>query len=65
MNQAVLQVCKTSISGSNSDGASNPFLREPQCQRDDRQYRLHLREEQRRPRRCIARRMPPDFHHGC
>ena len=26
--------------------------------------RLYLREEQRRPRGCIARRMQPDLHHG-
>ena len=30
MDEAVLQVCKTSIFGSHPDGASNPFLREPQ-----------------------------------
>jgi hypothetical protein len=24
----------------------------------------YLREEQRSPRGCIARRMQPDFHHG-
>ncbi len=31
---------------------------------DDREYRLYLMEEQRRPRGCIARRMQTDFHHG-
>ena len=25
---------------------------------------LYLKEEQRSPRGCIARRMQPDFHHG-
>src|SRR5436190_16125373 len=28
------------------------------------QDREYLREEQRSPRGCIARRMQPDFHHG-
>ena len=32
--------------------------------RDDREYRLYLTEEQRRPRGWIARRMQTDFHHG-
>ena len=36
----------------------------PRARRDDREYREYLREEQRRPRGCIARRMQPDFHHG-
>ncbi len=36
----------------------------PRARRDDREYRLYLREEQRRPRGCIARRMQPDFYHG-
>src|SRR5438046_7064361 len=34
------------------------------ARRDDREYREYLREEQRSPRGCIARRMQPDFHHG-
>ena len=34
------------------------------ARRDDREYRLYLMEEQRRPRGCIARRMQTDFHHG-
>src|SRR5919106_6434285 len=34
------------------------------ARRDDREFREYLREEQRRPRGCIARRMQPDFHHG-
>ncbi len=33
------------------------------ARRDDREYRLYLMEEQRRPRGCIARRMQTDFHH--
>ena len=36
----------------------------PRARRDDREYREYLREEQRSPRGCIARRMQPDFHHG-
>ena len=32
--------------------------------RDDREYGLYLKEEQRRPRGCVARRMQTDFHHG-
>ena len=49
----------------------------PRAWRDDREYREYLREEQRSPRGCIARRtgsptrqprwgprMQPDFHHG-
>ena len=32
--------------------------------RDDREDRLYLTEEQRRPRGWIARRMQTDFHHG-
>jgi diphthine-ammonia ligase len=31
---------------------------------DDREYREYLSEEQRRRRRCIARRMQPDVHRG-
>ena len=34
------------------------------ARRDDREYREYLREEQRSPRGCIARRMQPDSHHG-
>src|SRR5437867_915544 len=34
------------------------------ARRDDREYREYLREEQRRQRGCIARRMQPGFHHG-
>ncbi len=34
------------------------------ARRDDREYRLYLMEDQRRPRGCIARRMQTDFHHG-
>src|SRR5204862_2729240 len=34
------------------------------ARRDDREYREYLREEQRSPRGCIARRMQPDFHYG-
>ena len=30
----------------------------------DREYREYLREEQRRRRGCVARRMQPDFHRG-
>src|SRR3990170_5176690 len=26
--------------------------------------RLYLKEKQRRPRGCVARRMQPEFHHG-
>ena len=36
----------------------------PRARRDDREYREYLREEQRSPRGCIARRMQPAFHHG-
>jgi hypothetical protein len=36
----------------------------PPARRDDREYRLYSREEQRSPRGCIARRMQPDLHHG-
>ena len=34
------------------------------ARRDDREYRLYLTEEQRRPRGGIARRMQTDFQHG-
>ena len=34
------------------------------ARRDDREYREYLREEQRRPRGCIAGRMQLAFHHG-
>ena len=44
---------------SHRDGRGAPLAR-----RDDREYREYLREEQRRQRGCIARRMQPDFHHG-
>ncbi len=36
----------------------------PRTRRDDRKYGLYLKEEQRRPRGCVARRMQTDFHHG-
>src|SRR5712691_13222314 len=36
----------------------------PPARRDDREYREYLKEEQRRRRGCIARRMQPDFHYG-
>jgi hypothetical protein len=36
----------------------------PLARRDDREYREYLREEQRRPRGCIAGRMQLAFHHG-
>ena len=32
--------------------------------RDDRKYRLYLKEEQRGSRGCFARRMQADFYHG-
>ena len=41
-------------------------LRDPtsRTRRDDREYRRYVREGQRRPRGCVARRMQTDFHHG-
>ena len=36
----------------------------PIARRDDREYREYSREEQRRERGCIARRMQRGFHHG-
>src|SRR5687768_11285824 len=47
------------IAASHPDGRGAPLAR-----RDDREYREYLREEQRRQRGCIARRMQPGFHHG-
>ena len=38
--------------------------RPSRTRRDDREYRPYVREEQRWPRGCIARRMQTDFHHG-
>ena len=32
--------------------------------RDDREYRVYLREKQRGQTGCRARRMQADFHHG-
>ena len=47
---------------------SRPSHRAGRCarltRRDDREYRVYLREEQRRQAGCSAPRMQADFHHG-
>ena len=63
-------MCRRAISTSDASGLYR--LNEDQiaergarmARRDDREYREYLKEEQRRPRGCIARRMQPGSQHG-
>src|SRR5688572_11543021 len=55
---------RTSLAASGETPASHRDGRgAPIARRDDREYREYSREEQRRERGCLVRRMQRGFHH--